>query len=576
MLSLTYLEMIQQIRPYFTSVILGRGWDYYLEGAVGRLKIEGGSIITATVEGSEDYSVRIDITNFPKCRCDCPYGGYCKHKAAVLFAAFKRAGLEPRQFLKPDRTFMTANNPNNPISALQTEMVLGVDELAARRATKEASTAAFTVASASTAASKLKGNGGGDLNHPALVKKPQVSIPKESGSVKDWQRYFEKQFEKYPAYSMQSIEDFLPKVNKDLLSIHTTWQPTLKYLYEVQVALFAMKRADDLQVQMSRNYSHYAYQYRDYFRDMSLNCQNKLIQIIEEIDLEEAHRLYSSLLEETAAYLAEHGFPEHESFIRWPSVYSLLWSSLLQVPAWIEIERNRLEAALAESNTPATIKDTLLASILLFDVLDGMDEQAISRANKEFRNKHSGLFIPFLHILYTSGEWDRLVLWLNWMQPLIKKSGPLLMEPYLNYWQEASKHRELDKDWKEMIGFLLPESFPYYSQFLIKHQRYQEWADLNLLFHRSPLFMNKELLKLVEAHDVRYLLPLYHFAIESSILEKNRASYKAAVKLLKKLHQFYKRLKELDRWERYIIHVSVQFSRYRAFQEELRKGKLIV
>jgi hypothetical protein len=368
----------------------------------------------------------------------------------------------------------------------------------------------------------------------------------------------------------------LPTVNKVLLSFNKTWPPTLKHLYEVQVALFAMKRADALQAQMSGNFSHYAYQYRDYYRDMLHSCQNRLVQIMEEIDLEEAHRLYPGLLEETAAYLARHSFPQHDSHLRWRSVYSLLWSSLLQAPAWIDMERKRLEAALAEGSVTAMAKDALLTSLLLFDVLEGMDEQAISRASKELGTKHPGLFVPFLQILYGKGEWDRLVLWLNWMQPLVKTSGSWFMESYLNYWQEASKHRELDKEWKEMISFLLPASFPYYSQFLVKQERYQEWADLNLLFLRSPLTMNKEILKLVEAHDVRFLLPLYHFAIERSILEKNRVSYKAAVKLLKKLHQFYKRLKELDRWDRYIIHISSQFSRYRAFQEELRKGKLIV
>ncbi|NHN34265.1 SWIM zinc finger family protein [Paenibacillus agricola] len=574
MLDLTYSAMIQQIRPYFDATILKRGWDYYREGAVRRLEVESDTLVKATVAGSENYLVRLDLVNVHKFKCDCPYGDYCKHMAAVLFEAFKQMGLEPNQFLKPDRTFLSANKSARPLSVLQSEMELGIDELAARRSQKAA--AALASSQALDGKAGVKANHAGDAKPAAPMKKPLIIEPQESGTVKEWQSYFEHKFEKYPAYSMQSIEEFLPKANKALLAFHTTWPSTLTYIYELQVALFIMKRADGLQAQMSQHYSHYAYQYREYFRHIADHCHIRLTQIIKEIDLEEAWRLYPHLLEETAAYLAEHAFPKLDSFMRWPSVYSLLWSSLLKVEAWMAKECSRLNRAIDESTAPATIKDALLVALLLFDVLAGMDESAIHRANKELSNKHSGLFFPFLQVLYASEEWDRLILWLNWMQPLVKTSGPLFLEPYLNYWQEASKRRELEKAWKDMISFLLPASFPYYSQFLVKHERYQEWADLNLLFYRSPLTINKDILKLVEAHDVRFLLPLYHFAIERSILEKNRSSYKMAVRLLKKLHQFYKRLKELDRWDRYIAQISTQFSRYRAFQEELRKGKLIV
>ncbi|MNP16840.1 hypothetical protein D3C76_1092490 [compost metagenome] len=72
------------------------------------------------------------------------------------------------------------------------------------------------------------------------------------------------------------------------------------------------------------------------------------------------------------------------------------------------------------------------------------------------------------------------------------------------------------------------------------------------------------------------VLPLYHQDVERYILEKNRQSYKQAVRLLKKLAGFYKKLKEQDRWQAYLEQLAARFSRLRAFQEELRKGKLIV
>ncbi len=76
---------------YFAPHILMRGWDYYREGAVTELKAIGKEEYTAIVQGTEDYSVDIELEDGnPVCmECDCPYaddGNNCKHMAAVLYA----------------------------------------------------------------------------------------------------------------------------------------------------------------------------------------------------------------------------------------------------------------------------------------------------------------------------------------------------------------------------------------------------------------------------------------------------------------------------------------------------------
>lgn len=75
----------------FSSRILNRGYEYYENGNVFDIeKIEDG--YTATVEGSWEYTVTIDVDDegdFIDADCDCPYsqeGNYCKHEAAVLYA----------------------------------------------------------------------------------------------------------------------------------------------------------------------------------------------------------------------------------------------------------------------------------------------------------------------------------------------------------------------------------------------------------------------------------------------------------------------------------------------------------
>lgn len=81
--------MLKPWEYLFKTHILARGRDYYENGAVSSLeKTEIG--YQATVEGSYDYEVEVEINNneVVDMFCDCPYaedGNYCKHMAAVLY-----------------------------------------------------------------------------------------------------------------------------------------------------------------------------------------------------------------------------------------------------------------------------------------------------------------------------------------------------------------------------------------------------------------------------------------------------------------------------------------------------------
>ena len=77
-------------RECFEDRILERGEKYWRQGRVKELH-EQGNIVTAIVQGTEDYDVEIDLMDdmFDDADCTCPYAGdgnACKHMAAVLFA----------------------------------------------------------------------------------------------------------------------------------------------------------------------------------------------------------------------------------------------------------------------------------------------------------------------------------------------------------------------------------------------------------------------------------------------------------------------------------------------------------
>lgn len=89
------------LKSLFAPHILKRGEQYWLEEHVDCLTQQANDEITAVVEGSEDYFVRMKIRagKVAWMECSCPYAGEgdaCKHEAAVLYT-LAEDGPEPVQ-----------------------------------------------------------------------------------------------------------------------------------------------------------------------------------------------------------------------------------------------------------------------------------------------------------------------------------------------------------------------------------------------------------------------------------------------------------------------------------------------
>ena len=82
-------------------------------------------------------------------------------------------------------------------------------------------------------------------------------------------------------------------------------------------------------------------------------------------------------------------------------------------------------------------------------------------------------------------------------------------------------------------------------------------------------------MKEIQKEQPEVLLPILHLQVVNLIAAKNRSSYREAVRYLKKLRTIYKKAKQVDVWESYIHFISEENKRLRAFQEELKKGKLL-
>lgn len=185
-------------------------------------------------------------------------------------------------------------------------------------------------------------------------------------------------------------------------------------------------------------------------------------------------------------------------------------------------------------------------------------------------------WLRLLAILALAEEWGRLSEWLMELTPIAEKLRLQNMEQFYQYWDIVIVHMpELEQRMWEPLMRSLPYSSAIYQQKLLLHGKWQQWIDYQLSKASEPLSFRVSVLAPIEKHDPALLLPYYHQAVERYILLKNRADYKSAVKLLKRLAKLYKKTKNEERWETFITAFASRNSRLRALQEELRKGKLI-
>ncbi len=95
---------LENFDKLLNKTILGRGYDYYLDGAVSDVE-ENKDKWTAEVMGTEIYNVTVSLkkgNEISEYFCGCPYDGHlCKHVAAVFY--YLRHEVKER-VTKPDKT----------------------------------------------------------------------------------------------------------------------------------------------------------------------------------------------------------------------------------------------------------------------------------------------------------------------------------------------------------------------------------------------------------------------------------------------------------------------------------------
>lgn len=516
--------LIEAAQDYMEPDTLELGWEYYHKGYVLYMELTDGIHLQAQVYSTKKYTVEINLTSFVKSSCSCPLDGWCKHMAAVFFNAYSVHG-RPEMLLREMKTSMHASKKR----------------------------------SIRTSEGKAK------------KQIEQKVVPQSNGSPKEWRAYYEQRFYGYSLNQQNSIDGFYTVAWADLSEYAVKWEASVRDIYLLHVLLFIMRKID--QFHQLNQASYLSYYHESSCRAVAKQCMDKLGEMVELFAVRKKPN--KKLWEDTIALVGETTLTGKPGPVDWLTVYRLLWWSVFDHKAFAAAERSRLEKLLNSPELTPRKRDALCIALAHFELMDGQDDAAM-RWLKQITSPLPSDFYMVLQGLMQREEWERLLVWLRWLLPTLSKARQDDFQAVCSYWLEAMKHQPTDEEWIRVMLSLLPRSYYYYTDYLMKTERFRQWVDLQLSHQISPASLYSEQLKAVEKADSTLLLPLYHQAVEKAVAEKNRASYKVAIRYLKKLYTIYKRQKQSDRWEDYIYRLAKKYSRLRAFQEELQRGKWLI
>ncbi|CAH2463293.1 SWIM zinc finger domain-containing protein [Bacillus sp. S4] len=495
----------------------------YRSGVVYNVDFDGYTLSgTVNAEGSV-YSVHIPIRNVTESYCDCFAPTQCQHMLAVLLSAASSFGQVG------DVLTLFKNNTKPSLPPIRT-------------ARQVLQSSAF-----------------------------------EEMDYKSWQTYFENEYESFKKeqarltykqmyFLMSLFTDFYTKLERKaprIVAIHE--------LFKLHAALYCFQK---LLEEIQEFEANKLYSYHQPVNVVRLFV-DKVESTVRDLKTEEIPEESKPILQETArliheAFFSTDAYTQERFFI-----YRHVWGELLRTEEQLQEEEKRIDAKINP------LSKALASSHLLF--LNNEDLSAMELLKKQPASVVS-LYFYWLEELLSAMQWDRAKSWLSFTYKQVKETITEqentvfiqdIVRLFVMMYETYATHTNEQAGLEMILQELLPYSFTNYEQYVLAKKQYHAWTELQLLYGFEVIELLKEPLKDIEKEAPEAALPLYHHAAMEAIEERNRKSYKRAVRYLKKLRMLYKRLKRTDEWDAFIIHIANLHSRLRALQEELRRGKLI-
>ncbi|MDA7025445.1 SWIM zinc finger family protein [Bacillus sp. CLL-7-23] len=486
----------------------------YRQDCVYRVKPLTNYSTTAYVQDVVPVKVHINLSDVIKSDCSCPAIQPCRHVLAVylyLYAQYDRLGTFTENWKK--------HNQHLPLNQLQ------------------------------------------------------FKVNDESETLENWIRFFETEFERWEERTPEKQQNIQYLYFGYYTSIkkRSPSEPQLNKIYQIHAALATWFSIDQL-------FKNGRIHPEQDFLGVNPYIEQLMDTIHSSIDQLITYALSFSLdpfLEKTPAVIRKLLFINDPFHYERLKIFQIMWSALLARPKWLKKE---LEILTEMEPSPTIQFGRYHLEFLLKnddDILEKMDDFSPTMLPHTFQ---------WLDMMTMKKDWKRLKKWYDSLQSLTTRFCKLnrpyqdireVLSEFLLMLGDYSRQTKDDPLYEKYCQCCLPYTFTEYSGFLYGKNRFVEWMELHSLIGFSIAEIGQKALKDIAVSAPEALIPSYHREISALIEQRNRTAYKQAVKYLKKLRTLYKKVKKQHIWKQYMKQLTTRHKRLRAFQEELRKGKLI-
>nr|WP_241680262.1 SWIM zinc finger family protein [Metabacillus mangrovi] len=498
--------------------VVKKGLLLYRQGSVYNVNVSA-ERIRAKVQDVSPVSIILDLDFVQASECSCPARGFCRHLMAAflyVYASVERVG-----------TFVDAWKDDRDAQLLK------------------------------------------QMQRASALLRQEPTFKEDS--LESWHSYFEKEYQSLQVKTMQGLyhQYFFKLKQKAPKKLE------LKRLFVIHLAVVTIMR-------MVESYS------RTKAKDPSLqnmakvyvtHMSNAVEQELDEMSRYAAPFALDPLLEQSGAYFRRLLEARDALFPPAFELYKILWEELLNRPKWLEAE---YKALVEKEKEGATDTRYLYAYLHILFLLKRDDELL------QILEDAGGLFftasLNWARTLAAAKNMRRLEKWIPYLEKHRKdfidgdysSSEKRIGTDHLLYIMRSySDEKDSDRTFEEACRDMLPFSYKAFENQLGMDERFYEWAELNLLLGFPIYELDEDFLHEAEAREPESVLGLYKQTIFMEMENRNRESYRRAVRLMKKVKKLYKKLKNEEDWEDYLDVMQERYKRLRAFKEELVKGKLI-
>ncbi|MFJ5718174.1 SWIM zinc finger domain-containing protein [Neobacillus sp. NPDC093127] len=513
--------------------LVQKGLMLYRQGLVTQLHISD-ETATATVQDVTPVKVLLDFTFLGMSECSCPTEGLCRHQMAVFFSAYARSG---------------AGSVGDWVTGW-------------REPIREQKAAAGW--GMKTAKDLIKANG---------VLQPDYSR---------WVHSFEVSFDTLLASKKYTSPFVIPElfgIYERRIHASAPVEQEWRLLYELVAIVVSFRKLAVLAEQFDHKEDVVKRAYLHLFHNMMDDAE----ELAHKIGVQTTPFAFDEFIEKLKddaieLLTASHGLEYERIFL-----YRLLWVHFFKKKPWREEELERIRVRGKELQDWENPVPLAVATIHL-NLLLQHDELAL----KLMAQIKDDLFTPYL------------VYWIDYLSQLKawRRAGPVIeifvhrVKGYLEHlgayhscsvfsrnalrsiMKYCAENDRLDLYERALLA-MLPYSFADYEYLLFERRQYDRWGELQALAGFDYYDLPKDRVKLVEKERPEVLLAMLHQTAQREIDQKNRASYRLAVRHLKKLRTLYKKLKRVDDWQYFIDTLLERTKRLRAFHEECSRSKLI-